>query len=809
MTQLAARHRIVRFRSPNGKWQQMTFARAAEYSGQAFARGQAEEAEAALRRLLELEPTNGELLNLLLAVSGRLGKPELAIGPFQKAVARKGGVAALYRGLGRALRSAGREEEALAALRRAVSLDPTDLLAHLNLGAALEKLGRFEEEAVHFQEALAFPHSRDTVAALCTCLGSALGEVGRLEESLAVHRRAREAARGTAAEAGKLSDLACALGALGQFEERLACYERAQELNPSPLTHTNFSFALLLSGNYARGLREYESRLEMVQQAGSVADLAKIRWHGSDPAGKKIMVYHEQGLGDTIHFARYVPLLRERGATVFLIVRPQLKRLFASLPGVEKLLTAGEPAPFVDLQCPLTSLPLAFGTTLETIPQRVPYLHAEEALRREWRTRLGASPGRKVGLVWAGNPEHKNDRNRSLPLELLRPLLATPDTVFYSLQVGPKSTDPERLGLASQVHDLSPFLTDFAETAAALAEMDLLIAVDTSVAHLAGALGVTTWTLVPLVPDWRWLLDREDSPWYPTMRLFRQTKQGGWPGVIERVQAGLEQLSHRDAPQIDDRSSSAMLPVTNTQPAPCKVCGGESPLLGVVDFHKSCIEAQGKRLNVSGIPIYYRRCRVCGFVFTGAFDAWQPEAFHQKIYNGDYIVVDPDFAALRPMNNAQLVGNTFRGSRESLRIVDYGGGNGVLAKLLRDDGFQAETYDPFSTFAELPAERCDLLTCFEVMEHVPFPGKTLAEMVSLLKDEGAILFSTLLQPDNFDQMGLNWWYAGPRNGHISLHSRKSMVSLFQQQGMQTASFSDGLHLAFRKLPSFAAQLIRQ
>jgi 2-polyprenyl-6-hydroxyphenyl methylase/3-demethylubiquinone-9 3-methyltransferase len=252
-----------------------------------------------------------------------------------------------------------------------------------------------------------------------------------------------------------------------------------------------------------------------------------------------------------------------------------------------------------------------------------------------------------------------------------------------------------------------------------------------------------------------------------------------------------------------------MRPLINPEPLPCKICAGASPPFGVVDFHKSCIEAQGKRLNLSGIPIFYRRCNVCGFLFTDAFDDWSSDAFLRHIYNAQYVDVDPDFVTLRPTANAQMVAGAFGGSRNSISIVDYGGGNGLLASLLLEDNFQAVTYDPFyADSSTLPPGRFDLVTCFEVMEHVPFPDKALAEMTSLLSDQGAILFSTLIQPPTFAQMGLNWWYVGPRNGHVSIHSRDSLIRLFHKEGMQTASFSDAFHIAFRQVPAFASHLVR-
>jgi SAM-dependent methyltransferase len=259
-------------------------------------------------------------------------------------------------------------------------------------------------------------------------------------------------------------------------------------------------------------------------------------------------------------------------------------------------------------------------------------------------------------------------------------------------------------------------------------------------------------------------------------------------------------------PEATGTGMTEPIATADPQPAACKVCGAASPLYGVVDFHKSCIEAQGRRLAISGRPIYYRRCQRCGFLFTTAFDQWNFDAFRQNIYNDDYGVVDPDYVEVRPVGNAAMIASTFAEARSSITILDYGGGSGLLAKRLQEQGFTAGTYDPFSEFRDLPTERFDLITCFEVMEHVPFPEKTVAQMISLLKKPGAILFSTLVQPANLDQMGLNWWYASPRNGHVSLYSKAALAHLFEPHGMRVASFSEVIHIAYAEVPAFAAHL---
>ena len=271
------------------------------------------------------------------------------------------------------------------------------------------------------------------------------------------------------------------------------------------------------------------------------------------------------------------------------------------------------------------------------------------------------------------------------------------------------------------------------------------------------------------------------------------------PNLYEAVSSVPSQISE----------SRPGVPGSDVLPVECKVCGGRSGLFGVVDFHKSCEEARGKRLDLSGWPVYYRRCERCGFAFSTAFDGWDLDEFRKYIYNADYGLVDPDYAEARPAANARLVAESFAGSRETMRILDYGGGAGLLAERLRGDGFRAETYDPFSEWSGLPEGRFDLVTAFEVMEHVPWPRETAAAMVRLLEDSptgGAILFSTLLQPESFALEGLGWWYAAPRNGHISLYTASSLAWLFKPLGMKVVSFNSVLHMAYIRVPAFASHL---
>ncbi|MBB4367951.1 2-polyprenyl-6-hydroxyphenyl methylase/3-demethylubiquinone-9 3-methyltransferase [Bradyrhizobium sp. cir1] len=255
----------------------------------------------------------------------------------------------------------------------------------------------------------------------------------------------------------------------------------------------------------------------------------------------------------------------------------------------------------------------------------------------------------------------------------------------------------------------------------------------------------------------------------------------------------------------------AKLKEVSTAPLPCKICTAEAALFGVVDFAKHCNEARGGRLPLLGRPVYYHRCQVCGFLFTDAFDDWSEANFKADIYNDGYIEVDPDYREVRPTNSAKLVQHFFGARKAELRLLDYGGGDGLLSATLRDSGFlEAQTFDPFvADFARPPQEKFDIVTCFETLEHMPDPMAGIAAIASSTKEDGLVLFSTLVQPADFEMHGVNWWYVGPRNGHVSIFSRTALVLAWQHHGYQTASFNDNLHMAFRALPEFARHLLKQ
>jgi hypothetical protein len=296
----------------------------------------------------------------------------------------------------------------------------------------------------------------------------------------------------------------------------------------------------LLEGNYRPGFAEFEWRWRWSGFATPHLEVAQPAWDGADLRGRTILLHGEQGLGDSLQFCRYAPLLAERAGRVLLQVPAALVAVLRTLDGVETVVAPGEQLPPFDVHAPLMSLPHLVGTTVETIPARVPYLHADPSAMARWRERLrGPSDGMRVGLVWSGNPAHPRQHVRSLPLACLEPLATVPGVTFYSLQKGPAAEEGHASNLGLPLTDLGPLLEDFAETAAALSQLDLLITVDTSVAHMAGALGRPVWLLLAAVADWRWLLDRADSPWYPTLRLFRQHRLGDWQSVVEAVRRAM------------------------------------------------------------------------------------------------------------------------------------------------------------------------------------------------------------------------------------------------------------------------------
>lgn len=511
---------------------------------EAFRRHQAGDLQAAAQgyeRILKTQPRNDNVLNLLGAIHHKTGKHTRALALIRKAIAINDREPFYYNNLGATLLALGQVDEAAASLRRAHALDPENAEALNNLGNALVRLKKPEEAETCYRQALAL---RPGYAVAHNNLGSALRVLGRPEEACASYRSALEA---KPRYASALSNLGRVRHEMGYYDEALDLYDRALAIDPAAAdAHANRAIVLLQMGRFEEGWDEYEWRWRTSGFATLRRDFRQPPWDGGDLGGRTILLHAEQGLGSAIQFVRYASMVAACGGRVVLECKKPLFRLFSSLrtgsdAPVSHLVIKGEKIPTFDVHAPLMSLPRLLKTRLDTIPAPIPYLSADDTIVEKWRDRLARRGRRKIGLVWAGNPQHENDRNRSMPASALIPLVQRDGDSFFSLQVGPQAAELAALP-AGAVVDLAPDLDDFADTAALIANLDLVIAVDTAVAHLAGAMGRPVWLLVPHVAEWRWLRNREDTPWYPIMTLFRQTAPGDWDGVIRRVRDRLDLL---------------------------------------------------------------------------------------------------------------------------------------------------------------------------------------------------------------------------------------------------------------------------
>jgi hypothetical protein len=442
---------------------------------------------------------------------------------------------------GLALQNLHRYQEALESFDRALIHQPRHVEAYNNRGTALQCMNRHIEAVVNFDQAIAL---RPDYADALNNRGNALDALDRPLEALESIDRALRLRPDFAMA---WNNRGVVLRNLNRLDDALESTDRALALQPhDPDAHWNRSLILLMRGDFRPGWAEYDWRLQVPSLGHRPRSYAQPRWSGKeDLAGKTILVYSEQGLGDTIQFCRYVSLLEKRGARVVLEVQRPLRTLLASLANVDVLLSPGdEPQPF-DLHSPLLSLPLAFATELDSIPALPSYLAADPARVAVWRAHLAArsvdTAVRRVGLVWAGNPTLAQDRHRSVPLESLL-LLAAPGLQLCSLQKELRPGDRELLDAHPGILHFGDELNEFADTAALIESLDLVISVDTAVAHLAGAIGKPVWILQRYSPDFRWLLGRDDSPWYASVRLFRQPQRGDWKTPIQAISGALQQL---------------------------------------------------------------------------------------------------------------------------------------------------------------------------------------------------------------------------------------------------------------------------
>ena len=494
-----------------------------------------DEALESCRRALVLDPKHfNALFNLGLALRA-LGHPEDALKSYDRALALDPKHVNTLSNRGNTLKDLNRPEEALESYDRALKLDPKHVGALSNRGITLTGLDRFEEALESYNRALKLnPKHVDVLFNR----GNTLTCLDRFQEALDSYDRALVLAP---KHAEAFSNQGAALSKLDRPEEALKSFDKALVLDSKHVdTNFNKSQILLLTGNFSEGWRGYNWRKEKKEFSLLKKMNPKTIWDGGNIKGKIIYVYPEQGLGDIIQFIRYAKLLKKSGATVIFSAPDNLYNLLSNYKEIDTLLKIGDTPSAFDCHAAIMDLPKLFNTTLDNIPSYKSYFQASDDLTSKWSERLGRGNTLRLGIVYAGNPQHKNDRNRSIDPKLLKPLTRMKGVSVYSLQVGRNETEADVFGGA--VVSLGDELTDYEDTAAVIGQLDMVLTVDTSVAHLAGALGVPVWTLLPKNPDWRWLLDRDDSPWYPSMTLFRQKERGSWPEVIERIESELETL---------------------------------------------------------------------------------------------------------------------------------------------------------------------------------------------------------------------------------------------------------------------------
>jgi len=537
------------------------------------------------QQIIQADPGHADAHHLLGVLAYRMGRHDQAVGSIRLALSLKPRVAAYHFNLGLAHLALGRVEEARACFQEAVKLQPDFADAHNNLACAFLQLGKPDEAEAHFRLAL---RSRPDYADAHSGLGIALADQAKLDEAVTHFRQALRI-RPDFAEVH--SNLATALEHQGRLEEALAHFQQALRIRPGfPEVQQGLALQSLLRGDFEQGWPGYEWRWRL--PSALRRSFPQPLWDGSLLGGGTILLYAEQGLGDTLQFIRYAPLVKQRGGKVIVECQPSLLRLLARAPGIDHLVAQGAPLPPFDVQAPLLSLPRILRTALATIPAKVPYLHADAELVKHWKSWKSEVGSRKsehlhltadirhrtsdflVGIAWQGNPAFRGDRFRSIPLSSFAPLAGLDGVQLISLQKGPGTDQlgwtvdggrwteqpihcppstvhrppftvhrsPQGWGLLDLGSRLDEASGAFMDTAAVMMNLDLVISSDNAVPHLAGALGVPVWLALPLGPDWRWLLEREDSPWYPTMRLFRQTRCGQWEDVFDRMAEELKKV---------------------------------------------------------------------------------------------------------------------------------------------------------------------------------------------------------------------------------------------------------------------------
>lgn len=499
------------------------------------AEGKAAEAEAIFRRVLEEIPDHADALHFLGLLEYQKGRVDEAAALIARAADQDDRNPLYAANLGRILAGVWRQREAVDALRRAIALNPDATDLQFQLGECLYRLDQPAEAEAAYRRALALDPK---LAGAGNGLGIVLEEQGRVEEAETVYRRTLKAA-------GEVPDILFNLGNVMRDQHRAAdaadAYRRAIRIRPDfAEAHVHLAYALLMQGNYKPAWAEYEWRWRVPAFAGTGRDYPVPTWDGRPLQGRTLLLWAEQGFGDTLQFARYAGVAAGMGGRVILDCQPALVRLMSSAAGVWKAIARGDEPPKFDVHAPLLSLPGLLGTTLRTVPRNVPYLAAEPALVESWRKRLAGAPSLKVGIAWRGTAERRGNPARACPLAAFAPLLEDSRLRLFSLQ---KELAAEDRPLPKGLTNLSHELKDFADTAAIVAALDAVVTIDTAVAHLAGGLGRPTLVMASTACDWRWLTEGNATPWYPSVRIIRQARPGDWGGVLRNVAAALAAMA--------------------------------------------------------------------------------------------------------------------------------------------------------------------------------------------------------------------------------------------------------------------------
>ncbi len=503
--------------------------------------GRLPEAEELYLKILMVPPIQSEAsynLGLLYQTSGRMLE---AIAAYQKAVTLRQDHVDALNNMGTAFQALGAMDQAIEIYHKAIAIKPEHETTYCNLGVALKEKQKLELSDVSYERAVTLKPTYDWAYANRSAV---LVELDRNEEAIEASRRALELHKDMPMA---LFNLGTALRAENRYEEAEQALRRAVEVNPDFVEgHFTLGQTLLHLGKYEDGWREYEWRWRLAQYSWLKSlhgNFTQPRWEGEDIAGKTLLVYAEQGLGDALQYVRYLPLLAAKtGAKIIFAVHRQLLRLFGQFEALTVIALDQSPLPPFDFHSPLLSLPRILQTTEATIPRDVPYVKADPALVGHWRARIGAEGKKKVGIVWAGNPDQNGDRLRSPQLATVMPFFDVPGIQFIALQMGPGRKELEHIKLPGSVLDLGLEIADFSDTAAIMDNLDLMISSCTAPLHLAAAMGVRTWGVIPFSPHFLWQSDRLDNPWYPSLTLYRQSKAGDWSDLVEAVCRDLRSL---------------------------------------------------------------------------------------------------------------------------------------------------------------------------------------------------------------------------------------------------------------------------